>query len=322
MGHVKFTSIDAFKSVWVTHTGHMNYPVVEYQKVVKIHGTNSAVRVEGGLVVGQKRSGDVEIGNDNAGFAAWLEPNKSIWLKASNKLQEIIPHKVVTFHGEWAGKGIQNKDAVTLISKKFFFIFAIEIDEKIYNTQEFMETWTPEHDDVMVLPVMETNIIDFANESEVRLFIELLNNEVENIGKLDPFIYDIFGIEGPGEGLVLSPKADGMDRNKWASFVFKAKCESHRVQKSSKAATIKVETPADVVDFVQTFVTSQRLEQGVTEIGGVDATKTRDFLNWMHADVRKESTLELEAMGKTYTDVAGHVAKKAAAWYVSKTREL
>lgn len=42
MTHVKFTSIDAFKAVWITHTRRANYPVVTYQKVIKLHGCFSA----------------------------------------------------------------------------------------------------------------------------------------------------------------------------------------------------------------------------------------------------------------------------------------
>ena len=52
---------------------------------------------------------------------------------------------------------------------------------------------------------------------------------------------------------------------------------------------MKVETPEDIVNFVEMFVTVPRLEQGVTEIGGVDATKTtstteRSALSTQHSN--------------------------------------
>lgn len=325
MEFVKFTSIEAFKNTWASMQRKMPIPTIEYTKRIKLHGTNAGIRVTRGengyVVTAQKRTSDIPYPHsDNAGFGAWVHKTKDYWAEVADGLG-FADYFVI--YGEWAGNGVQKTDAVSLIAKSFF-IFAIEIDGFIFNETDFMENvvfsaedkYSTILDNVFVLPDLAEDLkICFFDSASTNKLLDELNIEVEEIGRMDPYIKELFDKEGTGEGLVLAPKAFSMPRDEWAEAVFKMKSEAHRVQKSAKAASTVAEIPAGVLEFVEMFVTPQRGEQGATEIGGKDIRKMRDFLNWMHADVRKEATLEMEKMGITYDAVAKYVAKAASTWY-------
>lgn len=324
----KFTSIDAFKNVWHSQRKRGMFDVVEYQKVIKLHGTNGAIRYEGNTVTAQKRTSDVFAEDDNQGFATFVKKTEANWKATfedfiAEYYSEARPEQIVVY-GEWAGNGIQNKDAVTMLKQKYFFVFAVEVDGVVFNDALTMSGATAELDNVLVLQCDEIVSIDFADDSSTRETLERLSAEVEEVGKIDPFIKSVFEVEGPGEGYVLSPMTTekGMSRNNWAALTFKAKCEDHRVQKTKAAASIRVQTPADVIEFGEMFVTPQRCEQAALEAcnNEIIMQNIRAFLNWMQEDVRKESTLEIEKMGKTYSYVAGQVAIKSKEWFMKKAR--
>lgn len=323
MAFTKFTSIEAFKNVWKNHTRGYTSPMVEYQAKIKLHGTNAGIRFENGEIFGQKRSGDVSVGNDNAGFAVWLEPLKEHWKFAANVFWPGA--EKVIWYGEWAGKGVQNKDAVTKLDRKYFFIFAIEVDGIVFNDPQYIECHIPEISNVMVIPNFYTDNfkIDFGNADNTKIVLDVLDEDVVAIGNEDPFIKEIFEISGPGEGLVCAPVAEGMPRNEWASLIFKAKTEEHRVQKQGKSVSIKAEIPQNIVDFVDMFVTDQRCEQGKAELGiDVVPENTKQFVNWVIQDVRKESTLELEEMGVEFGKAAKFIGRKAAMWWNKEANKI
>ena len=63
------------------------------------------------------------------------------------------------------------------------------------------------------------------------------------------------------------------------------------------------ERPDSDVD-VSLVVTEARLRQGLSSVGGAfDAKQTAAFLAWVTADVRKESTAELEASSLAWSQV-------------------
>lgn len=82
----------------------MNVTITE-----KIDGTNGCIVVKEGEVVGvQSRNRALVVGDDNFGFAGWVEANK-----------EAIATLGDGYHyGEWAGEGIQ-KNPHKFVGKKF-----------------------------------------------------------------------------------------------------------------------------------------------------------------------------------------------------------
>jgi hypothetical protein len=282
---------------------------------VKLHGTNAAVRItDDGTVVAQSRNRDITVEDDNCGFAAWVSEREDTFKNYPSGM---------TIFGEWAGKGIQKVDAVTQVDRKFH-IFAIHKDDKIfYSPAAIYHTLRSDlPSDTEVIPVSYILPFDFSDEGQVKSSLDIVNNIVESIGKVDPYIKDRFGVEGPGEGLVLAPATE--DRDTWSRFAFKAKCENHQVKKSSKGAASFSETPENANAFVEMFVTNARCEQALWEACDNTAEKSKipDFLRWVGGDVKKESACELEEMGLEWKKVSGLVNKAAAKWFIQKCEEI
>ncbi len=330
----KFTSIESFAHVFRGQDFYDTKAVVQYGAKIKLHGTNAAVRVTSGgavpaEVVAQSRSRDITPENDNAGFAKWVKENEEAWFTTTaGGAPDII------FFGEWAGKGIQKNDAVTKLDQKYFFVFAVQVEDRMITTPADIEDIIPDLDDVVVLPwdmIFETEV-DYNDPDACQTFADLLNEKVKEVGERDPFIYGIFGVDGPGEGWVVSPVCnpgeDPLDGNLdvyWYNVLaFKVKTEAHMVQKTKKAASKDIEVPEGVPEFVEMFVTPARCEQGVTEACNGEAMpeNTGHFLKWIGQDIKKESVQELADAGLEWKDVSRHVTQAARQWYLDKTQEI
>ncbi|MCH7880863.1 MAG: hypothetical protein IIB69_04640, partial [Proteobacteria bacterium] len=62
---------------------------------IKLHGTNAGIVIKNsGDVFAQSRSSIIGTGNDNAGFAAWVESTTDVWTDI-----QVIPQ--ITIFGEW-----------------------------------------------------------------------------------------------------------------------------------------------------------------------------------------------------------------------------
>lgn len=78
----------------------------------KIDGTNGCIVIAGGDIAGvQSRKRFITPDDDNAGFAAWVEANKS----------ELLTMGDGYHYGEWAGVGIQSNPLK--LDRKHFFLF-------------------------------------------------------------------------------------------------------------------------------------------------------------------------------------------------------
>lgn len=331
-GFTKFTSIESFAHVFRGQEFYDTKAVVNYGAKIKLHGTNAAVRITPDReVVAQSRSRDITPENDNAGFAKWVHDKAAEW--ATCKAVSGMRTDVI-FFGEWAGKGIQKTDAVTKLDQKYFFVFAIQIGDQMITTPADIEERIPDLDDVVVLPwdmVFETEV-NYNDPDACQTFADLLNEKVAEVGERDPFIYGIFGVDGPGEGWVVSPICnpgeDPLEGNLavyWYNVLaFKVKTDAHMVQKTKKAASKDIEVPEGVPEFVEMFVTPARCEQGVTEACNGEAMpeNTGYFLKWIGQDVKKESVQELADAGLGWKDVSRHVTQAARQWYLDKTQEI
>lgn len=317
----KWTDIDSLSHVmrsrnqseWMQSQG----PVL-YRPKIKLHGTNAAVRMlPDGRILPQSRTQILGIQNDNFGFAAWLESNKpdfEVWREC------IGPG---TIYGEWAGPGIQKSVSVSQITKKTFFIFAAETEEGLFiaNVEDYINFLS---ETIKVLPWARDGIlVDFADAKSLADFADVVNEMVEETETCDPYIKAEYGIEGPGEGYVFYANPHKFDPG-YKGFMFKAKGEAHRVNKTKSAATVDPEKLKSVAAFVAFSVTEPRLEQGFREAVNevADPKLTGDFLRWIANDVIKECTPELVDNGLDWKAVASAVSKKASNWYINKTKVI
>lgn len=330
-GFAKWTSIEKFSDAIVFAQRAMIKQAL-YRAKLKLHGTNAIVRVEPDGIFYQKRSQDITVNNDNFGFANWA--SKIDW-----NIDKIF-YGDATYYivGEWAGNGINNGDAVTQLKDKKYFIFSIEIH--MPNGKEKFVVADPEeiamilgddvveHDDIIILPwVEEAKTVVFYGSDETnspQAYADSINAMVDAISEKDQYIFDMFGIEGYGEGYVCYPSLDGnftrIPRDLFGAMVFKAKTAAHSANKT-KGAKVKVEVPASIYEFAETYVTDARCEQMITEHcnGEYTMKNTPVFLKALIADIEKETVNEREASGLAMSDANKVISAKAVMWLKNKT---
>ena len=325
---IPWTEIESFHNIRKYTKSHPEIlngnNVVHYVPKVKLHGTNAAVQVhDDGTVVAQSRTSLLIDGNDNAGFAKWVESNKTEWLKFKRNF---------VYFGEWFGTGIQKGVACSEINKKAFAVFAARsLDEGndllVVDPGELIYMVSP-IDNLYVLPWYGLGTeVDWSSESEqLAGNVKDINQCVDDVEKCDPWIKATFNIDGTGEGLVYYPcSKEHLGVVNYANLVFKAKGEAHKNIKVASPAQIDAAVASSVKDFVDMVLTLARLEQGVTAVNGslVYEMKTvGKFITWIQDDVKKECQDEIDASELTFDAVKNSLTTRARAWYLDNAKRI
>jgi hypothetical protein len=322
MAFIAWTDIEAFYNIRKYTHAHPEIlgenPIVTYKCKVKLHGTNSAIQVfQDGRVVAQSRTKEITPEDDNAGFARWVNNNEYLWASLSDNADEDI-----IIFGEWIGKGIQSGVAVSEIPKKSFAVFAARIltDEDSLITEPYLlQDLVKGIPDTYVLPWHNTEIeIDWSKPAEeLTVITDKINQWVNEVEKIDPWVENTFGVKGTGEGLVFYPASHKGHEN-FKNLCFKAKGEAHKNIKTAAPAQVDPEKAASVDQFVELVLTEARLEQGAA--GSYDMKQMGKFINWIVADVKKETQDELEASNLTWDQVTKALTTKARTWYMQKAQ--
>jgi hypothetical protein len=321
--HVSWGSIELLHNVvrTLTHLSELGraFPVVEYRAKVKLHGSNCAVQVTGDGIVAQSRTALLTPESDYKGFATWTKAHEAYFAQ--------LQPGIVVF-GEWCGPGVEKGMAISQASRKVFAVFAVQAAGRVVYEPDAVRALVPAAgapDDLYVLPWEGAAItIDYGARASLDAVAAALNDRVAAVEREDPWVKQVFGISGLGEGLVFYPtRLDGgalpADPEPLAQLMFKAKGEKHRTAGTRTAVAVDASVVASVDELVALMVTEARLQQGVAAVGGRDPRLTGKFLAWIAADVRKESVAELEASGLTWAQVDKPVQVRARAWYLSGT---
>lgn len=266
-------------------------------------------------MVAQGRNQVLTPEQDNMGFAAWVVRNAKVFEQCA------IADRHLTFYGEWCGEGIQKGVAVCGIGRKVFVIFAVQIGDhhaeaaRLVTEPSQIAELAPHHPDVFVLPwhgdVVAVSFGDLAPAAAA------LNAMVDAVEGSDPWVHEVFGVAGTGEGVVLYPLLDSDARDDVAALMFKAKGDKHRARKAKRAVEVDPEVLRSVDAFVTTFVTDARLEQGLAEVCP-DAASLKQmgaFLQWVGQDVHKESEDDLRSAGLRWDQVGKAVINAARVWF-------
>jgi len=329
----KFSSIEGFhlirrdigKNPYVDET-----KTFTYRGKIKLHGTNGGVCITPhGKVIAQKRTSLIDVSNDNYGFAAWVEKNKDYFKEISLAINDNV-----YIFGEWCGPGIQKSTAVSQIPNKIFAVFAIQFgasdneNSRVIihpeNIEDFLCGTRPAG--MYILP-WYTNPLDvcYVNKTSLETAAKILNTNVEDVEKCDPWVKNVFDIENVGEGLVYYPVSEmdnlGMiERRTMSSIMFKAKGEKHQVNKQKNPVIINSEEVKSAKEFVEKFVTDNRLEQGLQEgsKGEFSHKMVGPFLGWVSKDVKKESVAEIKDSGLDWKFLQKYVTTRAREWYLDK----
>jgi len=336
---VKFPKIPAFKSVCYHQMHEHGSAKVTYGAKIKLHGTNAGIRISvDGNVTAQKRTSDITVDADNAGFAAWVDSCKDKWRAAVRK-NGCVSDMTVIVYGEWAGRGVQRgPEAICMLEKKHFFVFGVKARDSYITCPRLIALFVPVLEDVRILPWFFSPekpemSIDFDKTDTLKAFSELINDAVGTIEVEDPYMKETFQLSGPGEGLVLTPyrinevgkdiKYEGeadISLSRMSDFTFKAKVEAHRSQRSKAPVMPISDIPESVREFVQEFVTEARCRQGLKEACGGIAEKVNipTFSKWVGQDVKEESSLELQEMEFSWKLVSKAVHKAAIGWFLKE----
>jgi len=352
MDHIPWPSIESFAHVYksvevygtrVGPTSIAHKKSIEYKAKIKLHGTNAGILINNNekIVLPQSRSKIISISNDNMNFASWVEETKQYWLNLGNILDN--DGQVVIF-GEWCGKGIQKNVAISNIDHKIFAIFAIQIGsnqiifepDMISLALSIPSVSIPKNVHVLPWFVSSENKdviinINYLDKNSIKKEIEKIENLINNIDICDPWVKKVFNIEGHGEGLVwypvnLSDENGNIERHFLSQYMFKTKGEKHKIVKTKKLIPIDPEKAKNINDYVNMFVTEDRLEQGVREINNgqfvFDYKLIGPFIGWISKDIKKEGEEELIASNLEWKSVTKEIAQKARNWYLQKLKEI
>jgi len=311
---------------------------ITYKGKIKLHGNNGGVVIteEDGkyIVEAQSRSKLLgpKHGGDLQGFANWTSKHEDAFIHVRKALKNAFPttEKTVVF-GEWCGEGIQRSVALCGIKRKIFAVFSLYVDQGIISDPQVIASFFPPTlpENLYIIPWMasaecgEFVTLNFDDEAQLEPQVLKINELVYRIDKQDPWVHEVFGVAGPGEGIVWYPVSLQTEQlitvNHFEKLAFKTKGDSHAVVKQAKPAQIQAEASADVTEFVSKFVTDGRGEQGIGKVAGEEKPSkahTGKFIQWLVGDVKKESETELEASKLTWKQVEKEVNAAARKWFL------
>jgi len=292
--------------------------IMTFMAKVKAHGSNCGAKrpktipSQGPYLIPQSRTKELSLQDDFKGFAKYIENRNG---QEANFLT-FLPQGSTLF-GEWAGPGVENGMAISQVPEKIWLIFAeMDSDGWLEWDPNFLKLNYPE---CLVLPYVKDSeiTINFASEESINAAVEKINRMVAAVEKEDPWVKEIYGISGLGEGLVFYPVSWPTEYELPIAqeYIFKAKGDKHRTA-GQKPAQATPTASANAQAFATNVVTEARLQQGLSAISGHDLKKTGQFINWIIADVQKETQADLVASNLTWPEVLSEIKKIARDWFL------
>lgn len=305
-------------------------PKILYEGTVKLHGTNSSVVLypDGNYHV-QSRNRVISAGDDNLGFATWVEDHKHSIFTIAKYFGEKFgadDRKIVVF-GEWCGKGIQKGVAISELDRMFvvFGVALVDGDEKEFIPPALFR------DELLVFNAVEDlkkeSIFFIHNFPTFQIEVDF-NDPVVAQNKIVEWVAEVeaecpvgkkFGVSGIGEGIVFTP----MLRDKWfkTEFIFKAKGEKHSASKVKTMKEIDPEMLASVNSFVERTVTNRRCEQAIEYLKehGKKQTmhNTGEFIRWVVNDILDEEGDIIEESPYDKKHFTKALAENAKRWWIN-----
>lgn len=317
---IKFGSIGQFRN-FIKTMQYLGWRKINLIGTVKIHGTNSSVGLDlkDNSLFYQSCNRVLSLDDDNYDFAKYIEDNKTEFLKIFDEIKNKInteKYDSIIIYGELAGKGIQNKVAVSEIDR-FFAPFSIVGVNK--DTVDELDVKLSVNESIRFYPVETFGVynvkLDLDNVHLAQQEIKDLTISIENecpVGKY-------FGVSGTGEGIVFT------DETK--QYSFKSKGEKHSVSKVKVIANVDIEKINKIKDFVDYSVTENRLNQGIEYLKEMnkelDISNMGDFLRWLANDVLKEEqdVITENGLDNDLKAIMKSVSSKGRKWFMDKINE-
>lgn len=314
---VKFESVGQFRN-FIKTMQYLGLRKSNLIGTVKIHGTNSSVGLDlkDNSLFCQSRNRVLSLDDDNYDFVKYVEDNKSEFLKIFNEIKNKINpenYDSIIIYGEWAGKGIQNKVAVSELDR-FFAPFSIRGINK--DTVDILDVKLEVNKSIRFYPIETFGIynveLDLDNVHLAQQEIKNITIAIENecpVGKY-------FGISGIGEGVVFTDET--------RTYSFKSKGEKHSVSKVKIIANVDVEKIKKIQDFIDYAVTENRLNQGIEYLKEMnkelDISSIGDFLRWLANDILKEEqdVITENGLDNDLKAIMKSVSNKGRKWFMDK----
>ena len=321
----KFPSVEKLANI-VKRARLYGVEKMTFRPKMKLHGTNGGIRVNKGSdkPVPQSRNRVLSVKDDHLNFAKFVDSLELI----------TVPNSTFTIYGEWAGPGIQDTDAVSKIGKRTFFVFAVVIhddegSETLWDDPGSIDGFLSIHfdiddrDDIQIIPWYEPEyVFDMNDTDNIQLQFDRLKARIElTIAERDTYIWDLFDVVGPGEGLVFYPQ--GNLKRWWREFLWKAKTAAHAEVKVKKERVV-AEKPEGVDEFIDMFFTDVRMDKLLNEHfnGEADKRNTGNVLKMVMSDVHKESQDELEKADFEWKDAARYGTNRVKQWFFKKCDQI
>lgn len=338
---LKYPSIDSFKNFYHSvkmvsefvskddETGDVVYdkskpkPKLTCVGTVKLHGTNASVVLSpAGEVYAQSKKQLIRIGQDNAGFAAYVNEFKGEFKKLLLYIDKEVD-QYVAIYGEWVGKGVNKGCAIHNLEDKIFVVFGVKICD---SAGEFIRWLTLDemknikNNEIRCYNVMDYKTYSFdINFNDKLGSEEILNKAMLEVEKECPIAKE-FGFSGIGEGLVFYTEFKG----ELSRFKVKgdkhAKCQSEKKEVSPEQLAL-LDTKNQMVLQV---LPDWRLEQGLVEVfdinngGYLDVKRMGEYLKWVVQDVAKEESFTLNEKGYKVKDISKQISDKARSFFFSQ----
>lgn len=317
---IKFGSIGQFRN-FIKTMQYLGWRKINLIGTVKIHGTNSSVGLDlkDNSLFYQSRNRVLSLDDDNYDFAKYIEDNKSEFLKIFDEIKNKInteKYDSIIIYGELAGKGIQNKVAVSQIDRFFAPFSVIGVNK---DTVDQLDVKLSVNESIRFYPVETFGVyniqLDLDNVHLAQQEIKDLTISIENecpVGKY-------FGVSGTGEGIVFT------DETK--QYSFKSKGEKHSVSKVKVIANVDIEKINKIKDFVDYSVIENRLNQGIEYLKEMnkelDISSMGDFLRWLANDVLKEEqdVISENGLDNDLKAIMKSVSSKGRKWFMDKIDE-
>lgn len=314
---VKFESVGQFRN-FIKTMQYLGLRKSNLIGTVKIHGTNSSVGLDlkDNSLFCQSRNRVLSLDDDNYDFVKYIEDNKSEFLKIFNEIKNKINtenYDSIIIYGEWAGKGIQNKVAVSELDR-FFAPFSVRGINK--DTVDILDVKLEVNKSIRFYPIetfgVYNVVLDLDNTHLAQQEIKNITIAIENecpVGKY-------FGISGIGEGVVFTDET--------RTYSFKSKGEKHSVSKVKTIANIDVEKIKKIQDFIDYAVTENRLNQGIEYLKEMnkelDISSIGDFLRWLANDILKEEqdVITENCLDNDLKSIMKSTSNKGRKWFMDK----
>lgn len=292
-------------------------PVLNYQGIVKTHGTNAALcrDKEANEIWIQSRERIITPESDNHGAARFFSD------KDLNSLFDQIEGNLVIIYGEWAGKGVQGKVAVGELPK-MFIIFDILVDDEWLSADKVSKIKAPEIQIYNAYDYSVFNLsIDFNRSEEFQNQLIEITTKVADccpIGKA-------FGVEGIGEGVVWRCITPGWESSK---LMFKVKDDRHAGSKVTTLKPIDNERVAALRELAEKVTPVWRLEQMLEKAcdlnngGSIDLKKIGEYFKLVNQDICKEDLDLITEAEVEFKDIVKYVTEISKKYFIDRERAV